>query len=273
LRSELRSIQRKQKQAINNFIKAVDTYNRGVRTHNSRVRRNRQRLDDEINRLNSKQTVTIRYTTYRTSVTTLQQSFARVEAAADLGTWTAGDDLLDLAEGETANSVALLNALFEEPATESSDDHRLRQTVITNELHTIDPDLDARWKGALYALSPSNPDAARHFCTSTREIFIRILDLKAPDEQVLAATSNVKRTETGQVPRREKIRYCLERRGRQNPELLNFVDDNIDNVMDLFAEFNPATHGEAGRYDLAQLSAIKTRVEGAIQFLYRIVVD
>jgi hypothetical protein len=52
---------------------------------------------------------------------------------------------------------------------------------------------------------------------------------------------------------------------------MDFVDADINNVMDLFGDFNPATHGEAGRYDLVQLAAIKSRVEGAIQFLHRIV--
>lgn len=41
--------------------------------------------------------------------------------------------------------------------------------------------------------------------------------------------------------------------------------------MDVFGEFNPATHGSAGKYDLARLGALKTRVEGAILFLHRLV--
>jgi hypothetical protein len=49
------------------------------------------------------------------------------------------------------------------------------------------------------------------------------------------------------------------------------VDDDIDNVITLFDDFNSGTHGGAGCFDLAQLTAIKTRVEDAIQFLHRIV--
>ena len=37
--------------------------------------------------------------------------------------------------------------------------------------------------------------------------------------------------------------------------------------MTLFDEFNSGTHGHAGRFDLATLTAIKGRVEGAIQFV------
>jgi hypothetical protein len=283
-RNEVRRLEQKQRQAINDYNRkvkkvndhnkrVVDNYNREVRAHNARVRSNRQRLINELNRLGLKRTTTttVRYVKYRTSVQTLHQSFVRVEAAADQGTWTAGDELFDLVEGEAANSVAVLNALLDEPAADSADDPQLRLTTITTELTEIDPDLDARWRGALFALNPENPDAARHFCTSTREIFVRILDQSAPDEQVLATFPNITLTENNQVPRREKIRYCLERRGQQDTDLLNFVDDDVDNVMELFRAFNPATHGEAGRYDLSQLGSIKTRAEGAIQFLHRIV--
>ncbi len=61
------------------------------------------------------------------------------------------------------------------------------------------------------------------------------------------------------------------RSGLQDAQLETFVDDDINNIMTLFNEFNPATHGEAGKYDLARLGAMKARVEGAIQFLHRIV--
>jgi hypothetical protein len=286
LRSDLRRIQQKQRQAINNYNKevkkvndhnkrVVDKYNREVRAHNAGVRRNRQRLINELNRLSSKRSTTtsVRYVEYRSSVQSLQQSFVRVEAAADLGTWPAGEELFDLAEGEAANSVAVLNALLEEPAADSADNPQLRLTAITDELKEIHADLDNRWRGALFSLNPANPDAARHFCTSTREIFVGILDLKAPDEKVRAAFPNLTLTDNGQVPRRDKIRYCLDQYGQDDADLVNFVDDDIDEVMELFATFNPATHGDAGRYDLGQLAAIKTRVEGAIQFLHRVVIN
>lgn len=38
-----------------------------------------------------------------------------------------------------------------------------------------------RWKGALFSLSPTNPDAAQHFCTSAREVLTSMLDIAAPD--------------------------------------------------------------------------------------------
>ena len=41
--------------------------------------------------------------------------------------------------------------------------------------------------------------------------------------------------------------------------------------MDVFKESNPATHGPGGKDGLAQVGALKTRVEGAILFFRRLV--
>jgi hypothetical protein len=49
------------------------------------------------------------------------------------------------------------------------------------------------------------------------------------------------------------------------------VDDDLENVIELFRDFNDGTHGSAGRFDLPQLAAIKKRVEDAILFLHRVV--
>ncbi len=101
-------------------------------------------------RLNSSRTTT-RYVVYRRSVVTLQQSFSRIETSAGAGRWHGGADLFDLSEGETANSVAVLNALLTErgPAGATDLELSLQRTSITRELTEISPDLDARWHGAL----------------------------------------------------------------------------------------------------------------------------
>lgn len=275
VRSELQRLQQKQRQAINNYNQqvrkvnqAINNYNRAVRAHNSRVRANRQRLQSELARLNARPR-SVRYVTYQASVRTLEQSFSHVVEASEQERWYASDDLFEMAEREAANSVATLNALLDTPTTDVLDDPRLRQTVITTELQEISQDLHLRWRGALFSLNPQNADAARHFCTSTREILVGMLNLKAPDSDVLQFNPNIE-LKNGQVPRREKIYYCLARSGEQDPVLATFIDDDINNVMDLFSDLNPATHGEAGRYDMTQLQAIKVRVEGAIQFLHRI---
>lgn len=281
-RSKLRQAQQKQRQAVSRYHavvrkynrdvkRAVDNYNREATAHNARVRANRQRLKREVARLNSSST-TRRYVVYQRSVSTLQQSFARIDASAEAGTWQGGTDLLDLTEGETANSVAVLNALLAESDPDGGTDVNgsLQGTIITGELLQISPDLNARWHGALYSLNPSNPDAARHFCTSAREILTTILESAAPDDQVIAANPHADMTPEGRVTRRARIRHCLDRRGTYDAQLETFVNDDLENVLELFRDFNEGTHGTAGRFDLLQLGTIKKRVEDAILFLHRV---
>jgi hypothetical protein len=280
LKSQLRQIEQKQRQAVNNyntaarrFNAAVTNYNREARAHNARVRANQRRLRHELVKLRSRPSVTTRHIAYRASVETLHRSFIRVEVASHRGGWSGSDELLDLFERETANSIAALNTLADAPVSEQVDDPTLRETAITNELVSIDPDLNARWAGALYALNPRNPDAARHFCTSSREILARIVDSAASDAEVIAADPSAELTPDGTVSRRARIKHCLRRRGTYEAELVDFVETDIDDVVILFTEFNQGTHGSAGRFSISQLRALKERVEHAIQFLHRSLAD
>ena len=181
-------------------------------------------------------------------------------------------ELLDLAEREDANSLGVINALLgDAPDSGSVDAEGLRSTRITDELQAISKDLDDRWRGALYALSPQNPDAARHFCTSAREILVKILDYGAPDGVVLEADAHVETNESGLPTRQAKVRHVLNKSGVAVETLGEFMSIDIDNVLQLFRIFNSGTHGTAGKYDLPKLVAIKDRVEGTIVLLARIV--
>lgn len=290
LRSMVRQAEAKQRQAINRYNaqarqhnakvrravnehnaavrreqREVDAYNRKVRAHNAKVRANRRRLESEITRLNRQRSST-RFVRTQDSTLTLHTAFRRFEAASETEEWgQAGPVLLDLAEGETANSAAVTNALLGEAASAGE------ETTITDELSVLSDDLDRRWRGALFSINPQNPDAARHFCTSAREIITRVIDLNAPDEVVLAAVPSCRTTEAGKPARREKIGYLLSRSATNHASLADFISVDVDDVMNLFRVFNDGTHGHAGALDLTALRALKNRVEGAIRFLSAVV--
>ena len=275
-RSMLRQAQSKQRQNVqklNDAIRrhntvrkqAIDAYNRNVRAHNARVRANRTHLQSALQRFDQ-QINPVRYTALYKSVSTLSTAYKRLDTAG------ANPFLSDIAEQEATNSVTVLNDLLDDDTDNSqADDDELKNSLIANELAHISPDLDNRWHGAIYALNPENPDAARHFCTSTREIITEILDTKAPDEDVFARFPDCPTTDKGTPTRRAKIHYCLDRNDSVNDELENFIDANIDNVVLLFNELNSGTHGPAGKYSLQQLVSIKIRVEDAIRFMCEIV--
>lgn len=281
-RSMVRQAEQKRKRAINDLNRGirdynrkvkqeVDRYNREVRAHNSRVRANRQRLKNEVARLN-RQSSSTRYVTYRVSVQAMQTAYERLESAADQGRFDERyNELLDLSEREAANNAGLMNALLDDSAID--DDAPAPDepaSPVTPILQRLSADLCDRWRGALYSLSPQNPDAARHFCTSAREIVTQILDLHAPNHSVEEAIPDCERTQQGTPTRRAKIRYILQRSGIEGDELESFVDSDLENVVELFKTFNQGTHGEAGRFSFNKLQAIRVRVEDGILYLSRL---
>ena len=297
LRSKIRRAQQKQKQAINKYNQdvrqhnqdvrqhnqkvrtavnrynsAVNHYNQEVRAHNARVRANRARLKNLISQINSQKTITTRYHSYQTSVQSLYDTYRDFENRLESN--QIGSEynwFIDLAERETANSADVLNCLLgnENSITDSVDN--LKDYVLGDKLRKISPDLDDRWQGAIFSLNPKNPDAARHFCTSTRELFTQILEITAPDGDVFAAIPNADKTDRGNATRRSKIRFLLHRQGMLEQTLEDFVETNIENVVQLFHVLNNGTHGSAGKFGSSQLAAIKKRVEDGITFLTEII--
>ena len=275
IRSKLRQAQAKQRQAIQRYNnqarqynatvkRAVDTRNRAVRAHNARVRANRARLQAALQRL-SRQTITVRYTAAQQSVAALSTAYQRLDNSL-------ADPLLsDLAERDTANSVSVLNNLLEPVESPQSAYDELTGSKITETLTNISPELSDRWAGAIFALHPGNPDAARHFCTSSREIITGMLDIGAPNSEVLARFPDCQVTQEGRPTRRARVLYCLDRKGITNDALESFIDTNSNDLGVLFNDLNAGAHGPAGKFSPPQLAAIKTRVEDAIDFMCEVV--
>lgn len=259
---EIRQHNQKQQHAIN-------AYNQEVQRHNARVRANKQKIASELRRLQAS-TTAIRYQTIRTSAIALNSSYEILDAREqDFEALAGGVSFLDLSERENANSLAVSNDLeaYSDDEVADVDPSLLHRTEISSMLQAISPELNNRWKGALFSLNPENPDAARHFCTSAREVFIQILDINAPDSHVLSQKPGCEVTEKGQPTRREKIRYLLSRCGLLSDEAVDFVDEDVKNVLSLFRVFNDGTHGSAGTFSISKLLSIKTRVENGISYL------
>lgn len=285
IRNKVRQAQQKQRQTISKYNQAVrrhnqgvrnavNKYNQAVRVHNARVHANRQRVNNELARLSrqSSRITTTRFVVYRTSVEALHEAYTHLENYAEsqhLG--ERYNHVLDLSERETANSLAVTNRILGDEDAGDIPADELEHAELLDGLREICPDLDDRWKGAVYALNPRNPDAARHFCTSAREVIVQILETKAPDADVFALLPTCDTTESGTPTRRSKIRYFLQRQGMAVDALEAFVEDDMENIVQLFRVFNDGTHGSAGRFDLPQLNAIKKRVEDGIMFLMEII--
>lgn len=269
LRSQLRRLESKQRTAINNYNRAIKNYNTQVRKINNELRRNQQKIKSELSKLNSGLRIT---TTYSTSVRTLNVSYQRVtdnyEVLENIN--SKQEQLYDLIEQENANNLVVANTL-NNPNDTAEIEGSLNDSMIGDKLKILSPDLNDRWNGALYSLNPKNPDATRHFCTSSREIFTDIFDNYAHDEEVFNMFPNCDKTERGNATRRWKIKYFLNKKGIELKGAEEFIDNDIDNILELYHILSDGTHGYAGRYTFIQLKAIKKRVEDGILFLCNIV--
>lgn len=251
-----------------NARQAVAKYNQAVRAHNSQVRSNRAKLQQQINALRSRPTHTV-YFSVQNSTYNLHDRFEQVADAPIQSDSYA--DLVALSERESSNSAAVAEVLLADAPTETGMTLP-EDTGILEYLAGFSQDICDRWKGAIFSLNPVNPDAGRHFCTSAREIFTEILENWAADEDVIEADPSCERTQQGKPSRRSKVRYLLNRKGAATPELVGFVEADIDNIVQLFSVFNEATHGPAGKHGFTKLQAIRQRVESGIMFLAAVAV-
>lgn len=285
LKSKLRQAEQKRRQAINRYNKevrrhnqnlknSINKYNREVNAHNNRVRANRQRIKNELNRLSRQSSNNTRYVVYRTSVNELHSSFIRLE------NHTASQQLspryshfLDLSERETANSLEITNKILNGENPDSDFTEKTENPELLERLRKISVDVRDRWRGAVFSLNPNNPDAARHFCTSAREVITKILELKAPDTDVFALLPNCDKTDRGNATRRSRIKYFLHRQEMTEDTFEEFVENDMENIIQLFRVFNSGTHGSAGTFSFSQLNGIKKRVEDGIFFLSEIIGD
>jgi len=280
-KNKVRQQVNKANRAINDYNRAVNNYNRGVkqainkynqavRQHNSKVRQNRSKINSELRRLNSSSQTTT--TVYRTSVFAVNASYQAVANTYDhIENPTSFQEYVYSGiEQENANNLETANVIIND-AQPDTPEYSLQDTKIMNRLSHISKDLDNRWKGALFSLSPVNPDATRHFCTSAREIFTEIFDSMAKDADVFATIPNCDRTERGNATRKSKIRYFLQRKGLVNDDIEDFIENDMQNILELFHILSTGTHGEAGTYTFEKLTAIKKRVEDGLIFLCDIV--
>ena len=272
INSQMRRLESQYKQQVNREIRkytsdvnrVISKYNSVVREYNNSVRRNRQIVSRELSKLNSHSVVSNSYTI---SLATMQQNYSRVRTVYCEGAAVTPeqDRILDLVEQEQANSVITANVLENDILPEENTE----DIEIGNKLATVSNDLLQRWRGAVYALNPQNPDAARHFCTSARELFTDFIELKAPDAEVFNYNPSAETTDNGNPTRKEKIKFMMRHFNFENC-VVDFAESNIDNIIKLFYVLSGGTHGKAGKYDIAKLYQVKKRVEQGINFLCEI---
>lgn len=250
---------------------SVNTYNREVRRFNAAQEQKRVKLNQAIRAFNNSK-YTVRTATtyfYRESVETLERNYSSLNDFNESNSYysEANQKLFeDYPTQETDNSVQLYNSLYGVDVGDYIEPSELQKSYIASKLAELSPDISNRWEGALFSLNPNNPDAGRHFCTSVREVFTQVIDIKAPDYLVESYFTHCEMHQ-GKPNRRFKIKYILSQRSIQSEQLEKFVDSDVEDLLSLFRTLNDGTHGNAGKFDIQQLLKLKKRVEDSIDFI------
>jgi len=270
VKSKIRHIQNKYNQEMRKVERQINhkinDYNREVKRQNSKLRQNQSKINSELMKLQRNSRIRVS-STYKISVINVNQSYDRLSQKYDFeDNSNRYRNFLEKIEEENANNLEVANVILNNDEI-NNESYALEENIVSNKLLNISEDLDNRWKGAIFSLNPKNPDATRHFCTSTREIFIQIIDTKAKDKDVIDAFPDCEKTNNGTVSRRSKIKYLLHKKGVNDIDIENFVHTDIENILSLLYELNGGTHGQAGKYSINQLKSIKKRVENGLNFL------
>lgn len=261
-KSQMNKIQRDAKNIERQFKQGINDYNRAVRQYNSNVRTAQNKIQRELNRMQTA-TYTIK-TNYYISTKVVHDTYTKVSNSYDNG--DIDESIFKAIENEDANNLELGNVVLNNEEIENSD-VELDESNISAKLIKISSDLDNRWKGALFSLNPNNPEAARHFCTSTREILKVLIDDGIKDKDVVATNPQCKKTNNGTPTRKEKIKYAMNKKGISNKLIIEFTNNNIENAVSLINELSNGTHGHSNRYSLNQLKSFKKRFEDSINFI------
>lgn len=246
----------------------IDNYNQQVKKVNAQREKHRQQLNQAIRKFNSSQSVTTTVY-YRESVRRLENDYTNLESRTDNYSDYSEhqEDLIkNYPAQEANNSVQLFNSLNGIDDGDFINPDELQKTYIVDKLNEMSNDMGSRWRGALFSLNPNNPDAGRHFCTSVREVYTQILEIKAPDGLVQKTFPDCE-LHQGKPNRRFKIKYILTQKSLQSESFENFVDSDIEELLSIFRTLNDGTHGSAGRFTIDQLSKLKKRVEDSINFI------
>ncbi len=265
-RSQMNKLQREAKRAERKIKQNINNFNREVREYNSNVRKNRNKILRELNRMQSANTLN---TEYYTSVQLVHNTYTKVNELYNKG--IVDDKLFNAIENENANSLELGNVVLNKSEIEDSEE-RFDESNISDKLIKISTDLNDRWKGALFSLSPNNPEATRHFCTSTREILKVLIDDGIKDKDVINNNPKCEKTKNGTPTRREKIKYVMSKKGISSELIIEFTDNNIENIVSLINELSNGTHGHSNKYSLNQLKLLKKRFEYSINFVCEYVI-
>lgn len=174
-----------------------------------------------------------------------------------------------------AESVTVESDEFElEPELEE-ETHQLEkniqqenESILEELLGRLNVELIVLLHGARQSLESTNPDKVRHFATSLRELFTHVLHTLSPDDKVKSWSNSPKHYDRGRPTRRARLLYVC--RTLNHDPFSDFLEKDIDAVLEFLQLFQRGTHEIIPNYTYFQLKMMLVRMESALRFLLEI---
>lgn len=175
-------------------------------------------------------------------------------------------DLLESIVNEDTIPIEAENKqqLREELASETEDSLRAQ-------LLSLNADLIRLWEGAISALKSDNPDRARHFATSLRELLTHVMHQLSPDGEIKKWNPDPQLYDKNRPTRRARLLFIC--RNINHGPFSDFVEKDVEAVLAFVQLFQQGTHAIAIPYTENQLLALKAKMEGVIRFLISIALN
>lgn len=149
-------------------------------------------------------------------------------------------------------------------------DETIVQAVGVDKVETLladlNPELIQLYQGAKTATYSENPDKARHFTSSHRELDTHVLHLLAPDEAVTAWTNNEEHFHNGRPTRRARLLYIV----RNAPTSVGSMDFFIQDSLAQLDFLNRDQHRLRHEYSDEFLEILHGRYSGWLQTILSI---
>jgi hypothetical protein len=154
------------------------------------------------------------------------------------------DDALETAEAEAPETpIHLLEAMLVE----------------------VGRDLLKPYRGALAVLKRREPDYARHFTISVRELLTHVMHRLAPDSEVRKWTSRAEDYHQGRPTRAARLRFIL--RHQTGDEFAQWVQQDVDMAIQLMDYLHGGTHKMGDDIPVGRLRWVQRRAEAVLMIL------
>ena len=142
------------------------------------------------------------------------------------------------------------------------------ESVLEELLGKLNVELMRLLHGARQSLESTNPDKVRHFAISLRELFTHVLHTLSPDDQVKNWSKSPKHYYQGKPTRKARLLYICD--SLQHGPFSDFIEKDIDDVLEFLNDFQRGTHGITHSYTDRQLKMMGVRMESTLRFLLEI---